>query len=261
MNKIDFNALPSSIKKYINNLDYAVDNIGKSDSVVYIFEDYILKISNLSFDIENEIKIAKALQGKLPIPELLAYEKKENKIYLLKRKLKGKMLCDEEYMQNPDLLFKLATDAVKALWSVDISNLDLQDTAETMFNFGKNKNPKCFDEMDPFAKNGFQSFEEILAYLCQNKPNDDLVLTHGDLCMPNIICDGDKFVGFIDLGLMGIANRYHDIALLYRSIKYNFRGDYGKAYPGFEEEKLFTMLNIKKDNEKMKYFLLLDELL
>lgn len=261
MNELDFKALPSSIRKYVNNLNYTVDDIGKSDSIVYIFDDYILKISNLSFDIENEIKIAKALQGKLPIPELLASEIQENKIYLLKRKLKGKMLCDEEYMQNPDLLFKLATDAVKALWSVDISNLILQDTAQTMYDFGKNKNPDCFDEMDSFAKNGFQSFEEILAYLRQNKPNNDLVFTHGDLCLPNIICDGEKFVGFIDLGLMGIANRYHDIAILYRSIKYNFRGDYGKAYPGFEEEKLFTMLNIKKDEEKMKYFLLLDELL
>ena len=118
-----------------------------------------------------------------------------------------------------------------------------------------------FKNCDKNIVDDFSSFDEIFSYLENNKPPKDKVLCHGDLCLTNIICKGDKIKGFIDLGLMGIANRYHDIALLYRSIKYNFRGDYGKAYPGFEEEKLFTMLNIKKDNEKMKYFLLLDELL
>lgn len=39
MNKLDFNMLPISIKKYIDGLEYIIDDIGKSNSLVYIFDE------------------------------------------------------------------------------------------------------------------------------------------------------------------------------------------------------------------------------
>ena len=65
----------------------------------------------------------------------------------------------------------------------------------------------------------------------------------------------------LDLGLTGIDNRYHDIAIIYRSIKYNFLGVFGKAYKEFDEDLLFKNLNLKKDEKQIKYYLLLDEVL
>ena len=89
MNSLDFSSLPLKIKNRIDGLDYYKDTTGKSGAEVYIFDEYVLKISSLSFDIENEIKVSKLLKGKLPIAELIDSEIVENKVYLLKRKIIG----------------------------------------------------------------------------------------------------------------------------------------------------------------------------
>ena len=256
--------IPDKIKNIINGLKYTIDDVGKSNSKVVVFDDYILKISCLSFEIENELKVYKEFKDSLPIPKIIECEYNNEKMFILREKLKGKMLCDDYYMTKPDLLFSLAAQAIKLLWSIDIKKIHLQNTFDTIIAYGKNANNNGLLDIDKANKDivkDFSNFDEIIHFLEINKPKDDNVLTHGDLCISNIICDGEKIVGFIDLGLMGVSHRYHDLAILYRSIKYNYGGKYGKAYTGFSENKLFNLLNIKRDNNLINYFLLLDELL
>ena len=80
-------------------------------------------------------------------------------------------------------------------------------------------------------------------------------------CLPNVFLQQDKISGFIDLGRCGIADRYQDIALCYRSLVNNYQGAYGgKVYPTFYPERLFEKLGIEPDWEKVRYYILLDEL-
>ena len=76
----------------------------------------------------------------------------------------------------------------------------------------------------------------------------------------NVFFEDGKVSGFIDLGDAGIADRWYDIALGYRSLKHNVDGHYGKVYEGIDPDELFTKLGLIPDWEKIRYYILLDEL-
>ena len=63
-----------------------------------------------------------------------------------------------------------------------------------------------------------------------------------------------------DMGNCGIADKWEDIAMLYRSLRHNFDGTYGKVYPGLDPDSFFEELGIEPDREKIDYYILLDEL-
>ena len=103
--------------------------------------------------------------------------------------------------------------------------------------------------------------KELLRWLETNKPDYEPVLSHGDLCLPNIFIDGDRVSGLIDLGACSIGDRWRDIALCYRSLRWNAEGAYGgKVYPDVKSQMLFDALSIEPDLEKIRYYILMDEL-
>ena len=78
-------------------------------------------------------------------------------------------------------------------------------------------------------------------------PDDDLVVVQGDACAPNTIIGEDgRFVGHVDLGLLGIADRWADLALASRSLDWN----YG---PGWQDE-FFAAYGVERDEERIAHY-------
>lgn len=178
------------------------------------------------------------------------------------------MLCDEEYLTNPDKLVEFVAMGLKQLWQVDVSNC-LYKTSRIeerlkMARWNVENGLVDTDNVEPetFGEGGFANLEELLIWLENNRPKEDIVLTHGDFCLPNIFIDGNEISGFIDLGKMGPADRWQDIAIVLRSLKHNFEGKYfgGRIFCEFEPEMLLDKLGIEMDEEKNRYYMLLDEL-
>ena len=101
-------------------------------------------------------------------------------------------------------------------------------------------------EPETFGPNGFANPEELLIWLEKNRPEEDTVLTHGDFCLPNIFAENNRISGFIDLGKMGPADRWQDLAIALRSLEHNFSGRYndGKSYFEFEPGMLLDELGM-----------------
>ena len=67
-------SLPQKIKQLISGKNFNSDDIGKSNAKVLMFDDCVLKIEPRSASNEKSIEVLRWLQGKLPVPKILAYE-------------------------------------------------------------------------------------------------------------------------------------------------------------------------------------------
>lgn len=61
------------------------------------------------------------MKGRLPVPEVLAEAVQGEMRYLLMTRLRGRMLCDETFLDNQLLLARRMADAAEMLWNVDIA--------------------------------------------------------------------------------------------------------------------------------------------
>ena len=258
--------LPEKIRAAIGDRPYQLDDVGLSGSQVLIFDDMVLKIQPASGETANESAMLTWLDGKLPAPKVICHEVENDVSYLLMTRVKGKMTCDAEYINDPDLLVDILADGLKQLWSIDINDCPCDNRLDERLKTAKyivQNNQVDLDNLEPetFGENGFKDPAELLVWLKENRPAEDVVLSHGDYCLPNIFAKGNTVCGFIDLGKAGLADRYQDIAIGYRSLKHNLGGLYGGHEPiDYDANIFFERLGIEPDWEKIRYFTLLDEL-
>jgi kanamycin kinase len=89
--------------------------------------------------------------------------------------------------------------------------------------------------------------------LADGPPVDRLVVCHGDSCSPNTLIDDDGHCsGHVDLGELGVADRWADLAIATWSTNWN----YG---PGWEPA-LLEAYGVDPDPERTEYYRLLWEL-
>lgn len=85
------------------------------------------------------------------------------------------------------------------------------------------------------------------AEFLDNAPELDLVVCHGDACLPNtIITDDHEFSAHVDLGMLGLADRWADLAIAAWSTEWN----YG---PGFEQY-VYAGYGIEPDERKISFY-------
>ena len=78
-------------------------------------------------------------------------------------------------------------------------------------------------------------------------PVDRLVVCHGDACAPNTLIDADgRFAGLVDLGDLGVADRWADLAVATMSLDWNYAGDW--------QDELLGAYGIEPDAVRIDYY-------
>ncbi|SEG43478.1 aminoglycoside O-phosphotransferase APH(3')-IVa [Paenibacillus sp. UNC499MF] len=252
---------PEELVELLGQTELTVNKTGYSGDHVYHVKEYrgapaFLKIAPSVWwrTLRPEIEALAWLDGKLPVPKVLYTAEHGGMDYLLMEALSGKDGSHEAIQGKPEFFVKLYAESLRRIHSLDIRDCPLANGLDKKLRDAK----RLVDErmVDPAEiKEEYDCTpEELYRILLADKPGtDDPVFAHGDYCPPNLIIDGEKLSGFIDLGRAGVADRYQDIGLAIRSLRHDYGDDRYKAL--FLEHYGLTGL----DEDKVEYYIRLDE--
>lgn len=190
----------------------------------------------------------------LGAPQAVAYAVAEPFAYLALTAVPGAMACDAIFADDVPLVARQLAAGLRRLHATDFARCPFdRRLARTLPEAAQRRTDGQVDvaDFDDPASDPCTT----LTWLHTHVPADeDLVFTHGDYCLPNVLIDPveRRISGLLDWGRAGVADRYQDLALAARSLTYNFG-------PGWEPFLWEAYGLPHPDQHKLTYYRLLDE--
>ena len=181
-------ALPDPIRASLGPGPFTRCRIGLSGAEVWLSEAQALKIAPVSIESETERTALRWLQGRLPVPALLADARENGKDYLLTSRLDAVPAIDDALLDDPDRLLTFLSGALRALRSVKTDGCPLPDATGAKLRAARENVLRGLCEPDEalLTAYGFPSAASLLDWLERNRPPEEPAFTHGDCCLPNL---------------------------------------------------------------------------
>ena len=253
-------SLPLNLAQAVSGYTWRQNNIGFSSAQVFRLEakdknSLYLKVDSRASKhslLQEKLKLD-WLKNRLPVAEVLLFAEDERDEYLLLSEIPGVDASDDSLKNDIPRTVEQLANGLKIIHSLPIENCPFDARLEYKIEIARERMISgLVDEKDFDRERQGRTAKDLFIDLLANVPPDeDLVFTHGDFCMPNVILENGNLSGFVDWGSAGVADRYQDIALLTRSIGYNFGEDW--------EENVFEIYGIEPDWKKIHFYRLLDE--
>lgn len=262
-----------------NGYSQAITSLYKKDE-----EALYLKAEQSESEIKREYSIMKWLSGRLPVPEIKYFDEYNGWSFMLTTGLESSKKPKEWYLPESYEKYEkdigLLAEGLFMLQRVDITDCPFVISNEINFqNAIKNIEPNYvnmfihgnkdkYDEdsgdllgqfrFGNHLERPFDSPTEFYDWMLKNKPQpyEELCFTHGDYS--NFIDDGNKIIGFIDVGGAGINTKWTDIAFGVRSIGYRSKNVELKTK---YVDLLFQKLSLTPDWNKINYHIWLGRMI
>ncbi|KXF78837.1 aminoglycoside phosphotransferase [Paramesorhizobium deserti] len=254
--------LPWSLQNRLAGYRSRKDELGRSSANILLLEHeteqpLVLKIEPAGpvSELAGEAARLEWLGSqRLACPRVPAFESEPERSLLLMTRLAGADLASSVGTLQPALIVQILADALKAMHAIDPAacpfdhRLDIRiEDARARMEAGE------VDEEDFDDERSGRTAESLFEELHRLRPaGEDLVVTHGDACLPNFMADEGRFTGFIDCGRLGLADRHQDLALACWSIIHNLGQEWVQPF-------LAAYGGPPVDESKLAYYRLLDE--
>lgn len=233
---------------------------GKSDAHVWLLRapnEPTLYLKSASVSLGSVLWAEKLryewLKNYVAVPEVVAYEDAGDEERLILSEVAGRPSFDASLPR--EAVIRRLAEGLKKLHAIPVKEcpFDMRLEVKVAMAIDNAKNGRVdLDDLQPEHK-GWTA-DMLLAEVERLRPeSEDLVVAHGDYCLPNVMLsdDASRITGFIDIGYLGVADRYQDLALAWRSIRYNFGEEYvapfldgyGLSDPDFKKIVFYNLLD------------------
>lgn len=191
----------------------------------------------------------------VPVPELLGSGFDQSGSWLVTRALAGCNAVDARWLASPAIAAQALGSGLRALHeALPVEGCPFSWAAvDRIAEAFRRADQGLLDPGEWHDEFAGQPVERLLSRVADPPSVDRLVVCHGDACAPNTILDESGWVaGFVDLGSLGMADRWADLAIGSWSLEWNYGPGYESIY--------FRAYGVDPDPERISYYRLLWDL-
>lgn len=209
-----------------------------------------LKIAtgDLVGDLLDEAARLNWIDGRVSTPRILATVEDQGIAYLLMTELPG----SPAHLVGGGESVRALAEALRSIHQLPVEANPFVGLVERELVQAESRTQAGEIDVESFYSSVGSSPDSVLAQLKGAVPTDELVFTHGDYCLPNVIVEGGEVSGVIDWSLASVADVHRDFMSAELTIRRNldeaaidlFYSVYGRS-------------NV--DEDRVRYFWLLDQ--
>ncbi|CAM3315554.1 APH(3') family aminoglycoside O-phosphotransferase [Deinococcus saxicola] len=257
--------LPPPLRRVLPAARWERVGVGESGAGVWKSQRFVVKVqargsvqlpgTQFSSSLQQERERLRWLSGRVPVPRVVGYEVEGGLEYLAVTRVPGLDASHPDVLFHPDRLVNLLARALRELHALPLRECPFNMSLPTMLARARERVAAgVVDETDFDGEREGRTAISIFNELARTRPEqEDLVVTHGDACLPNFIVNGEFIEGLIDVGRAGIADRHADLALTHRSLGRNLGPEYAEQFLDLYGREFVGP-------QKLAYYRMLDEL-
>lgn len=255
---------PACISAELIGYEWTRDTVGESGGAVYRLHgkadapNLFLKYGKDVFadDITNEMVRLRWLARHISVPSVAHFHRTRDEAWLLMTAVPGKTAY-QVLEACPELRLAVVDELaifLRRIHAIPVSECPFTSDhgyrlacARARVDTGLVEENDFDDERHGWtAEQVWEAMQDLLPLA------PDLVVTHGDFSLDNLLIRDGEVAGCIDAGRVGIADRYQDLAIVWSGL-----GEFGASF----QERFLKQYGIPDpDQDKLKFHLMLDEL-